>query len=148
MRIVVTDRNNKDFTYLSGLVDDEYFQMFGEVVLEYSKHNKLESLDDVVLIYSEGKPVACGAFRKFENNAVEIKRVFVCKSFRRQGLARKVMRKLEEIARQKGYARAVLQTGSMMGPAIALYEAIGYKAMENYKEFAGDENCACFQKKL
>ena len=46
---------------------------------KYKQHNKIDFIKDVVVIYKNGEPVACGAFKQFENNSVEIKRVFVKK---------------------------------------------------------------------
>ena len=148
MRIVVTDNRDGDFLGLVQMLDDEYYQLYGDVVLQYRTQNKTDNLSRVVLIYMDDRPVACGAFRAFDVNTVEIKRVLVIKEYRRQRLAIRLMNKLEDIARQDGYKRAVLETGKDMPAAISLYKTLGYTFIDNFGSFAGDVIVVCMEKAL
>lgn len=58
--------------------------------------------------------------------AAEIKRMYVAPSARRTGLARLVLRRLEESAREDGCDLLVLETGLRQPEAIELYESSGY----------------------
>jgi len=148
MRIVVTNHENADFQRLVGMLDDEYYQMFGDVVLQYRQQNKTDNLSRVVLICDNDNAVACGGFRNYDVETVEIKRVFVQKPYRRQGLAVRLMNTLEDIARQDGFGRAILETGREMPAAIGLYQSLGYTFIDNFGAFSGDEMVVCMQKAL
>src|SRR5690242_7670303 len=127
IKILMTDSRNDDFTKLIQLLDEDLGARYGELQKEYNKHNKVDLIKDVVVIYVDGLTVACGAFKEFESASVEIKRVFVKKENRRQGLSKLVMDKLEELAASKGYSYAVLETGLKNYEAIDLYKNRGYE---------------------
>ena len=148
MRIVVTNHENADFQRLVAMLDDEYYQLFGDVVLQYRQQNKTDNLSRVALVTHNDRAVACGAFRKYDAKTVEIKRVFVQKNYRRQGLAIRVMHTLEDIARQDEFSKAILETGREMPAAIALYQFLGYTFIDNFGAFTGDEKVVCMQKAL
>ncbi|MGH2590489.1 MAG: GNAT family N-acetyltransferase [Actinomycetota bacterium] len=59
----------------------------------------------------------------------EVRDVFVVAELRRRGLAREIMKGLEDIARDRGFARIGLtvSTSADAEPARRLYEAIGYR---------------------
>jgi GNAT superfamily N-acetyltransferase len=59
-------------------------------------------------------------------DALEVKRVIVLKEYRGQGISKRIMAELEDIARERGTHRLVLQTGDRQHEAIALYERVGY----------------------
>lgn len=50
---------------------------------------------------------------------------------------------LEDIARKRGFKRALLETGSGQPEAVALYEAGGWKRIEPYGMYAGREHSIC-----
>lgn len=110
---------------------------------KYKQYNKIDFIKDIVVIYKNGEPVACGAFKEFDNNSVEMKRVFVKKENRRQGLSRLVMGKLEETAKSKGYECAVLETGQKQYEALNLYKNLGYEIIPNYEPYIGNSNSIC-----
>ena len=81
------------------------------------------------------EPVAMGGWRLrpdlvevIETGAriAEIKRMYVAPRARRTGLARLVLRRLEETARADGCDLLVLETGLKQPEAIELYESSGY----------------------
>ena len=144
----MTDSQNVDFIKLIELLDEDLVGRYGELQKKYKQHNKIDFIKDVAVIYKNGEPVACGAFKEFESNSVEMKRIFVKKENRRQGLSRIVMGKLEEIAKSKGYECAVLETGQKQYEAISLYKNLGYKLIPNYGPYTGNINSICMKKLL
>jgi putative acetyltransferase len=58
----------------------------------------------------------------------EVKRLFVRPEGRGLGLARALMAALEAEARGRGLSEVLLETGSRLSPAVALYESLGYRA--------------------
>ncbi|ODT66057.1 MAG: GNAT family N-acetyltransferase [Pelagibacterium sp. SCN 63-23] len=82
-----------------------------------------------VLLLREGKPIAGGAFMRYDESTAEFKRVWTDRDYRRQGLARKVLVELEEQAIRQGYSRVYLTTGFRQPEARELYLRTGYKAL-------------------
>jgi DNA-binding MarR family transcriptional regulator len=74
-----------------------------------------------------GEPVGCGALRFHENEAAEIKRMWVSEAVRGLGIGRRMLAELEGHARATG-ARAVrLETNRSLTEAITLYRSSGYR---------------------
>ncbi|MGW4466338.1 GNAT family N-acetyltransferase [Micromonospora sp. NBC_01796] len=80
----------------------------------------------LLLLQPDGSAVAGGAFRRYDRETAEIKRVWTHSGHRRQGLARRVMRELEAEAVRRGYRRIWLTTGPRQPEAEALYLNLGY----------------------
>ena len=81
---------------------------------------------------SGGKPVAGGGVKRDDDGVAEIKRMYVAPAARRQGLGRRLLEALEDKARELGYARIRLDTGTRQPHAQAMYERAGYHPIENY----------------
>ena len=85
------------------------------------------------VVLADGEPVAMGGWREREHvpaldsrRTAEVKRMYVAPTARRTGLARLVLRTLEDSARADGCDVLVLETGLRQPEAIALYESAGY----------------------
>jgi DNA-binding MarR family transcriptional regulator/GNAT superfamily N-acetyltransferase len=87
-----------------------------------------------VVASSDGAPVACGGVQRLPDGAAEIKRMWVHDQWRGAGLGARVLRHLEDLARQRGYAVVRLDTNDTLVEAIAMYERAGYRAIERYTE--------------
>jgi GNAT superfamily N-acetyltransferase len=61
-----------------------------------------------------------------DHGAIEIRRMYVDFPFRRNGIARAMLRHAENHAGRQGFERIVLSTSSLQRPALALYQANGY----------------------
>ena len=72
--------------------------------------------------FHQGEPVCAGG----------IKRMYVVPAARRLGLARALLRALEDAARERGYAFVRLDTGPLQQGAMALYAAEGYTEIANF----------------
>ncbi|MCJ7555790.1 MAG: GNAT family N-acetyltransferase [Gammaproteobacteria bacterium] len=99
-----------------------------------------------LLAYLDAEPVACGALRPLDRHAVEIRRMYVLKSARRQGLARVLLRVLEQAAAGLGYTVMRLETGRRQAPAISLYLACGFVSIPPFGEYKSDPVSRCFEK--
>ena len=131
IEIIKTDSTNKDFKILISQLDSELRERYGEVQNEYDQYNIIEFNEDVLVAYDDKVPVACGCFKEFDGESVEIKRMFVRKDFR-----------------GKGISKAVLETGIKQEEAIGLYLKNGYKKIKNYGQYAGLPMSVCFSKAL
>ena len=147
IKIIDTDRSAPDFVALTKRFDDDLNQIYGEEVMkEYNPHNVLDGIFHSVVVYCDGEPAACGGIKRFDENSIEIKRIYVLPSRRRLGLGEHVIRRLEELAISGGYKRAVLETAVDMTAAQALYQKCGYQCMKNYGPYADDKLCVCMEK--
>lgn len=83
--------------------------------------------------YLDSRPVAMGGLRRHtEDDAVEIKRMYVVPDCRGQGLSRQMLAALEYAARELGATRVVLETGQRQPEAMRLYETAGYERIEGF----------------
>lgn len=99
------------------------------------------------IAWREGKALACGAFRRFEDKA-EIKRMYVRPASRGQGLSRLMLAFLEREAAKAGYTEAVLETGTAQPEAIGLYQSAGWLPAEPFGPYVGDPDSVFFRKRL
>ncbi|MEJ2905551.1 GNAT family N-acetyltransferase [Pedobacter panaciterrae] len=141
-----TTSDNPDFKSLVLLLDKELAIRDGDDHAFYSQYNKIVNIKNVVIAYDNGKPVGCGAFKPFEANAVEIKRMYVNEDSRGTRIARRILSELELWAVEIGYDSFVLETGLKQPEAISLYKNMGYEIIPNYGQYQGVENSVCFQK--
>lgn len=102
----------------------------------------------VVLARAGSDVIGCGAFRLFDAETVEMKRMFVRREYRGRGVARRILETLEQEACRRGYTAAVLETGTRQLEAIALYITCGYEPTERYGTYAQYARSVCFRKKF
>jgi len=143
-----TTSSNSDFRFLVTALDKDLYLRNGEGQLIYRQYNQVDHIKHVVLIYMDGNPVGCGCFKKFDNETVEIKRMFVLPEMRGKQLAAKLLQELEKWAIEEGYTKAVLETGLRQVEAIRLYTVAGYILTENYGQYIGMEDSICYRKDL
>lgn len=129
-------------------MDDELFKRYGELQKQYEKHNNVTQLNNVAILYLDKIPVGCGAFKEFDSDSVELKRIFVDHDQRGQGFAKLIVSKLEQIAKSRGYQYAVLETGIKQDEAINLYQSCGYYTIPNYEPYTENINSVCMKKNL
>lgn len=147
-KLIRTASGNKDFQYLVQALDKELAIFDGEEHAFYDQYNKIDAINHVVICYSNDIGVACGAIKKFNNELIEIKRMYVLPSHRGQGLASMVLKELEKWAFELGYSQCILETGIKQQDAIKLYKKNKYQIIENYGQYAGVENSICFMKMI
>ena len=148
VQIIRTTSNNADFAQLIAALDDDLYQRNGDAQLKYRPYNKVDTIKHVVLVYVDGKPVGCGAFKKFDEESVEIKRMFVYPEMRGKRLAARILQELENWAVEEGYNKTVLETGYKQTEAIRLYTIAGYTLTENYGQYIGMDESICYRKEL
>lgn len=146
--ILRTDSENEAFRALVKLLDADLAERDGEDTLFYSQFNGITALKNCIVYSKEGIHLGCGAFKRFNDQSVEIKRMYVNPEMRGKGIASKVLLALEDWARELGFTYCVLETGLRQPEAIALYKKNGYQLTANYPPYEGVENSVCFKKKL
>jgi len=143
-----TDSGDVDFMNLVALLDQDLAERDGAEHGFYAQFNKVDSIRNVVVGYADAQPVACGAFKPYDEKRVEIKRMYVLPAFRGQGIGLAVLRELERWAVELSYAACVLETGKKQPEAIRLYQKAGYGIIKNYGQYENVENSVCMEKGL
>jgi GNAT superfamily N-acetyltransferase len=148
IRIARTNSDNPDFLHLVEMLDEHLARVDGEDHPYYARLNATDIPRNVVLAYSNGGAVGCGAIRPFPDGMMEVKRMYVLPAWRRKGIAGLILAELEEWAKELGAGTCVLETGKKQPEAVALYGRHGYRQITNYGPFIDVENSICFQKLL
>lgn len=78
--------------------------------------------------------LGCAGLRVLPGGVGEVKRVFVVPRARGEGLARRLMLQLEEIARRRGLRTLRLDTRSDLVEARRLYGALGYAEVPAFND--------------
>jgi putative acetyltransferase len=95
-----------------------------------------------------GQPVGCGALRRIDEATAEVKRMYVAPDARRKGIARRILRALEEFAAGFNYRAIRLETGAEQPEAIRFYESSGYHRIGAYGHHLSDPLIVCFEKRI
>jgi len=80
----------------------------------------------LLLAFENNLPAGCGALRPFHDDTAEMKRLYIRRSSRRRGHARRLCAELIEAARAIGYRSIVLDTLRSMNDARSLYASFGF----------------------
>jgi putative acetyltransferase len=148
IRIIRTNEEHEEYRRLVGMLDEYLAKVDGPDHEYYAHLNSRDVAQHVVLAYTNGGAVACGAIRPLESGAMEIKRMFVLPAWRGKGIAGLILAELEQWAGDFGADRCVLETGRLQAEAIGLYMRHGYVRIRNFGPFIGVENSLCFEKRL
>jgi putative acetyltransferase len=143
-----TTSENLDFQNLVVLLDEVLRIKDGEDHEFYTQYNKLDKINHVVVCYQDDVAIGCGAFKEFDSNSVEIKRMYVHPIYRGKGIASIVLKELEVWASEINYNSFVLETGKNNPEAIALYHKSGYEIIPNYGQYENMEASVCLKKQL
>ena len=102
-----------------------------------------------VIAWLGDEAVGCGALRPMdEADTVEVKRMYVRPEARGQGVSRRILAALEDLAREFGYSKARLETGTRNPEALSLYESSGYQRIPCYGIYVHEPLSRCFEKQL
>jgi GNAT superfamily N-acetyltransferase len=148
VKVVKGTSENPDFVSLIAALDKSLWERYPELKSNYWGNNIIELNPNVVIIYLDKKPVACGCFKKYDQNTIEIKRMFVAPEARGLGLALRILGELELWAKEFDYSVSVLETLYKQKEAISLYQKVGYVIVDNYEPYVGLENSVCMRKQI
>ena len=147
---VKTNGTNKVFCKLCERLNQQLDESIGKKVQseQYAQYNGLETIHDVVLVYEGEKAIGCGAYKAFDEETAELKRVFIDKDYRGKGIAKELLRRIEADARISGYRFMVLETGVALKDARELYTKVGYKVIPNFEPYVNMPQSICMRKKI
>jgi putative acetyltransferase len=92
--------------------------------------------------------VGCGALRRVDSQTAEIKRMYVSPRHRGAGVGRAIVEKCEQVARELGVSRIVLETGERQPEALTLYAHCGFARIPAFGEYENSPLSICMEKVL
>lgn len=141
MRIDVDDLARPD---VQALLDEHLRDMYNLSPPE-SVHaldvDKLKISDVTFWSIRDGEMLlGCGALKEIDSEHGEIKSMRTPASLRRRGAGRAILQHIIAVARERGYKRLSLETGSPSAflPARRLYESFGFSVCEPFGEYKLD----------
>ena len=148
IKAIRTDSTDYNFLKLIHQLDDNLAQKNGEKNTFFKKFNQVDKINHVIIIFKNEIPIGCGAFKIYNEQTVEIKRMFVDINNRKRGFATTILNELTNWANELGFHYAVLETGDKMTEAINLYLKEGFEIIPNYPPYDEEPTSRCFKKKL
>lgn len=93
-------------------------------------------------VWSEGELLGCGALKELSLEHGELKSMRTAIAHRRKGVAQAMLQHIFAEARQRGYTRLSLETGSMAAfiPAHKMYERFGFTYCPRFGDYPEDPN--------
>jgi putative acetyltransferase len=147
-RITRTNSENQDFSKLVEELDKDLAVRDGKDHAFYHQFNKIDAIKYVVIAYDEETPVGCGAIKHYEDQVMEVKRMYVKPAKRGKGIASLILKELENWTKELNYKKCILETGIKQPEAIQLYKKSDYTVIANYGQYTGVKNSVCFEKLL
>lgn len=148
MEVKIVAPENQDFAMLAQKLDEYYFELVGDVHLRYAEFNKPQNMNAICVVYENDEAIACGAWKKIDDETAEIKRIYVLPQHRRKGCASMIVKAMEADAAKTGRKRFILETARTTADSASLYVSLGYEEIDYYGSPAGAENCRCFKKEI
>jgi putative acetyltransferase len=97
---------------------------------------------DFYALRLDSELLAVGALKKLDDGHAEVKSMRTAEAARRQGFGRAMLGHLLSVARDQGYRRVSLETGSMpaFAPARSLYASAGFSVCGPFADYLDSEN--------
>jgi GNAT superfamily N-acetyltransferase len=87
-----------------------------------------------VVAWLDSEPVGCGGLKLGDRGTGEIKRLWTHRNARGLGIARRVLHRLEQLARDAGMTTLRLDTNRALLEAQTLYRREGYYEIERFND--------------
>jgi DNA-binding MarR family transcriptional regulator/GNAT superfamily N-acetyltransferase len=87
-----------------------------------------------LVAYLNGDAIGCGAVKHRSGGPSDIKRMWVAESARGLGIGRRLLRELEQLARDSGARVVQLETNAALAEAISLYRSAGYDEVPAFND--------------
>ena len=145
-----TDGKDKDFIENCRLLDIDLDRRVGKKIKrdKYKKFNQIDEIQQAIVVYEGNKAVGGGAIRRYNDEDIELKRVFVHAEYQGQGIGSKLVSLLIEWAMELGYKRMILETGELLAESCAVYKKLGFQVIPNYGPYVDMEESLCMAKEL
>lgn len=145
MKTIWTNEKDERFLNLVEELDYGYYQLIGDELEKYKQYNEFKN-PHVVILMEDDEAIACASYRKFDEESVEFKRVYVKKEYRKRGIAYTLMKELEKDVIENGFKYSYIVTGKNNHAAIGLYEKLDFFKTDKFGQFKEDETVLCMKK--
>jgi GNAT superfamily N-acetyltransferase len=99
----------------------------------------------MLLAWSDDGPLGCAGFVRQTEDACELEKVYVSESARGRGLGKLILDRLLDVAFERGYKQAYLETAVFMTDALRLYEWRGFTRCDPFRDVShGVSNISVF----
>jgi putative acetyltransferase len=100
--------------------------------------------------WEDSELVGCGALKRLDADHAEVKSMRTSNSHRRKGIGKLILEHIMNDARQSGYRRMSLETGSMpfFEPARTLYASYGFARCAPFADYKEDPYSVCMTRLL
>lgn len=115
---------------------------------QYVPLSTLQGITDAIIIKDDDMAVGCACLKDLGAGTAEVKRVFVRAAYRGQGLSKELLRRLEQLAIERGFQQLVLDTGAPLKAALGLYAAMGYERIAPFGPYIGMADSICLGKAI
>jgi putative acetyltransferase len=110
-------------------------------------------LDPAVTLFSyraDGELLGVGALKRIDDEHAEIKSMHTAEAARGRGIARALVEHLLAVARERGYRRVSLETGSgpAFAPARSLYASAGFQPCGPFGDYRPSDASAYMTRRL
>lgn len=126
MNIVSMGTVDKNALELFSEHDDYMIDFLGDDKWCYTRYNENENLENIWVAYSDDFPIGCIAYRTKSDGVGEVKRLYIRKDHRGNGLSKVLLKKVEDYAKEQGCNTLFLDTRITLEPAVSVYRSFGY----------------------
>jgi len=114
-----------------------------ESIRHFLAAGKLKDMDDVQTNYFKAggtflvalngeQVIGSGAMRRLDEETAELKRMWLLEEYHGQGIGYRLITRLFDFARQRGYVRVRLQTSPEQVRALEFYRRVGFYEIPSY----------------
>ncbi len=145
-----TDGKDKHFIENCRLLDMDLDRRVGKKIKrdKYKKYNQLDEIKEAIVVYEDDKVIGGGAIRRYDDENMELKRVFVHTEYQGRGIGSRLVSLLIEWARELGYKRMILETGELLVESCAVYKKLGFQVIPNYGPYVDMPESLCMARNL
>ena len=90
-------------------------------------NNQLDEIKEAIVVYEGKRVIGGGAIRRYDDETIELKRVFVHTEYQGRGIGSRIVSLLMEWAVELGYKKMVLETGELLAESCAVYKKLGFR---------------------
>ena len=126
-----TNSDNPAFQSLVAKLNLYLAEINGDKHDFYMQFNKIDRINYVVIAYEGNNDIGCGGMKEYDNETMEIKRMYISIEERKKGVATLILKELENWAIELGYKKCTLETGVFMSFANKLVFVVNIKYLFN-----------------
>ncbi len=126
MNIVPMEITDENVLKLFSEHDDYMIDFLGDDKWCYTRYSENENIKKVWAVFSDNLPIGCIAYRKKADGIGEVKRLYLKKEYRGQGISKQMLQTVESYAKERGCHTLFLDTRITLEPAVSLYRSFGF----------------------